>query len=237
LQRARRGVPAVTNAILSALPKSEQEELLRAATRVPLKKQRVLQSPNRRIENIYFVEDGLASVIAVSDGDTQVEVGIVGREGVTGISLLHGVDRSPYNVIVQMEGTALKLPATHVQSILRDSEACRNVFLRFAHVFMVQTSQTAIANARATIPQRLARWLLMAQDRVVSPDLPLTHEFLSVMMGVRRAGVSNALSVLAKRGVVEARRGSILILERDRLESAAGRFYGVTEKEFARLIG
>lgn len=227
----------MTNALLEALPDQAREKLLLAATRVSLKKQAVLEKPNQRIENIYFAEEGLISIIAVNDGETQVEVGIVGREGVTGLAILLGVERSPYNVVVQIEGAGLKVAVSAIREILKTDEEARALFLRFVYLFMLQTSQTAIANARATIPQRLARWLLMAQDRIGSPDLPLTHGFLSVMMGVRRPGVTAAISSLSKRGVIKSRRGSIAILDGDRLREAAGRFYGITESEFGKLIG
>ncbi len=199
-------------------------------------KRHQLQHPNALIPYVYFPLSGLASVVAVNDAETQVEVGIVGCEGMTGISVVHGIDRSPYSVFIQVAGEAIQVPSSLIRTIMNKNADARAILLRYAHLFLVQTSQTAIANAKATLQQRLARWLLMTQDRLDSPDIPLTHEFLAIMIAAHRPSLTQALQGLAERGVVEPRRGSILILSRKHLEEHAGRFYGVSEREHKRLI-
>lgn len=224
------------NLLLDALGDTVQEQIRKESRRMTMPKRHQLQYPNAPIPYVYFPLSGLASVVAVNDTETQVEVGIVGCEGMTGISVVHGVDRSPYSVFIQVAGEAIQVPSALIASILEKNAQARTILLRFAHLFLVQTSQTAIANAKATLQQRLARWLLMTQDRLDSPDIPLTHEFLAIMIAAHRPSLTQALQALAERGVLEPRRGSILILSRKNLEEHAGRFYGVTENEHKRLI-
>jgi len=149
-----------------------------------------MEQPNRRIETVYFMETGIASVVAVQPDDTRVEVGLIGREGMTGIAVVLGGEQSPHSTYIQVAGEGQQIAATKLRKALDASESLHRLLLKFAQVFMVQTAHTAIANARAHIDQRLARWILMAHDRTGDNTLPLTHEFLALMLGVRRAGVS-----------------------------------------------
>lgn len=170
------------NGLLAALSSQEFALLEPHFEQVSLKRQAKLEHANRRIDQIYFIEAGVASVVA-SQGSTTVEIGIIGREGVTGLAVINGNDRSPYVTFMQVPGTARRISADRFREAL-ERPALRRVLGRFAQAFMIQTSQTAVANARATIEERLARWLLMAHDRGDGDELALTHEFLSLMLGV-----------------------------------------------------
>ena len=155
-------------------------ELHLEAVDLPLRK--VLAARNRRVEQVYFIESGLASVVA--NGEQAIEVGIIGREGMTGASVVMGNgDRVPHETYIQMAGHGLRLPAGELRKAVTASTALHHVLLGYVHSFMTQTTQTALANGRSKIEERLARWLLLAHDRVDGDELALTHEFLAVMLG------------------------------------------------------
>jgi CRP-like cAMP-binding protein len=196
-----------------------------------------LEIPDRRIDSVYFMEAGIASVVAVQGKQTRIEVGLIGREGMSSTAVVLGADQSPHSTYMQVAGDGQRLPANELRKAMIASASLRNLLLKFAQVFMVQTAHTAIANARAHIDQRLARWILMAHDRTQNPALPLTHEFLALMLGVRRAGVTEALHSLRGHKLIETHRSHILLLNRKGVEQIAGAFYGVPEKEYRRLLG
>lgn len=185
---------------------------------------------------VYFMEAGIASVVAVQPDDTKVEVGLIGREGMTGTSVVLGDDQSPHSTYMQVAGGGLQI-ATKELRAMAASGTLHQMLLRYGQAFMVQTAHTAIANARANIERRLARWILMAHDRTRVATLPLTHEFLSLMLGVRRPGVTEALQSLKRAKLIDTGRNSILVLNRKGIERLAGNSYGVPEKEYRRLIG
>jgi CRP-like cAMP-binding protein len=147
-----------------------------------------------------------------------------------------GDDRSPHETMVQVSGEAMRLPAADLRHAMDASPTLRNLLLRYSQAFMIQTSHTALANGRAKLEERLARWLLMAHDRIDGDELPLVHEFLAVMLGVRRAGVTVALHILEGQALIGARRGKIIVLDRQGLEEAANGIYGVPEREYERLM-
>jgi CRP-like cAMP-binding protein len=194
-----------------------------------------LEDRNRAIEKVYFPQAGMASVVATS-GQHQVEAGVIGREGMTGIAVLLADDRSANSTFIQVAGTGLCITADALRDALQQSESMRTLFLRFVQAFMTQMSQTALANGRAKLDERLARWLLMAHDRLQGRELPLTHEFLALMLGVRRAGVTTALQALEDRGFISIKRGLIVMEDRDAVLTFAGALYGIPEAEYRRLI-
>jgi len=183
------------------------------------------------------MDAGIASVVAVQAHETQVEVGLVGCEGMTGSAVVLGGDQSPHSTYIQVAGEAQSIKADELRNAMRASESLRTLLLKYVQVFMVQTAHTAIANARAHIDQRLARWILMAHDRTRDKALPLSHEFLALMLGVRRPGVTEALQSLKRQKLIETARNQIVVLNRTGIEKAAGNSYGVPEKEYRRLIG
>jgi CRP-like cAMP-binding protein len=204
---------------------------------MPLDLKKDLERPNRRIETVWFIEAGIASVVAVQSDDTKVEVGLVGNEGMTGTAVVLGGDQSPHSTYIQMGGEGLRIGVEALRKVMIASPTLRNLLLSYVQVFMVQTAHTAVANARAHIDRRLARWILMAHDRTHGEALFLTHEFLGLMLGVRRAGVTEALQTLKRKKLIETGRNHIGVLNRKGLEQAAGNAYGVPEKEYRRLIG
>jgi len=186
-------------------------------------------------EFAYFIEDGVASVIADIDGKMAVELGIIGSEGMVGLSLVYGDRAPPYVTVMQVEGNALRVPADDLIRAMAEDEKTRLVLLRFANAFSIQVATTALANGRNKLEERLARWLLMVGDRA-GTTFAITHEFISVMLGVRRSGVTVAVQVLEGRGLIRASRGSITILNRDGLRAAANGAYGFAEAHYARLL-
>ena len=185
------------------------------AVDLPLRKQ--LAARNKRVQQVYFPESGFASV--VSDGGRPIELGIIGREGMTGLSIVMGNnDPASHETYMQLAGSGQRLAADKLRGAIEASRTLHSVMLNVAHAFMVQTTQTALANGRSKIEERLARWLLMAQDRVDGNELRLTHEFLAIMLGVQRPGVTIALQALERTGLIGHRRGAITILDRDALQ-------------------
>ena len=207
---------------------------LRAA-KMPLL--RDMERPNRQIDAVYFMETGIASVVAVQPDETRIEIGLIGSEGMSGSAVVLGGDQSPHSTYIQVAGEAQRITADELRKAMRASDLLRSQLLKFVQAFMVQTAQTAIANARAHINQRLARWILMAHDRTRENTLPLTHEFLALMLGVRRAGVTEALQSLKRQKLINTGRNQITVLDRKGIEQTAGSSYGVPEKEYRRLFG
>jgi CRP-like cAMP-binding protein len=203
---------------------------------VDLELQQVLSKPDQSLEHAYFVAEGICSIIAVNPGGVRIEAGLIGREGFVGAPLVLSVDTSPYEVMVQADGRALRVTRDALLETIKKSPGLNTLLLRFVHTFTLQTAHTALANGRCTIEQRLARWLLMCHDRVDTNEFVMTHEFLSVMLAVRRSSITDALHGLEGKKTIQSMRGRIRILNRARLEQAAGAAYGVPESEYERLI-
>lgn len=229
--------PLFRNRILTTLAAQDLALLQPHLELVELPLRRVLEQRSRRIESVYLLESGLASVVASGGAQHSIEVGIIGRESMTGQSLVMGVDRSPLEVFVQSPGQAWRIGAQELTAALEQSPSLHRCLLRHAHIFQVQTDFTALANGRYRLDERLARWLLMAQDRLGEQTVDLTHEFLSLMLGVRRPGVTAALNAFELRGIIRGHRGGLTILDREALEEAANGSYGVPEAEYQRLFG
>jgi CRP-like cAMP-binding protein len=184
----------------------------------------------------FFLEDGVASVVADIEGKLAVELGIAGKEGFIGLHLVYGDNIDPYQVFMQVDGSALRAGAAQLKAAIAQSEEVRGVMLRYARAFSIQVASTALANGRAKLDERLARWLLMVSDRA-GATFPITHEFISVMLGVRRPGVTLAVQILEGNGMIRAQRGSITILDRARLIELANGSYGFAEAHYERLLG
>jgi CRP-like cAMP-binding protein len=223
------------NRLLSSLSDEEFGLLAPSLKRVTLPLGTVLERIDASIEHAYFMESGFASVIA--GGNKEVETALIGFEGVTAVSLLMGDDWSINKTFIQAEGTAMRISAQDLEHALGGCPSLHGFLLRYALAFSVQVSQTAVANGRATIEKRLARWLLMAQDRFRSDTFPLTHEFIATMLCVRRSGVTVALHVLEGDGLIKASRKNIAVLDRPGLEKKSDPSYGIAEQEYERLVG
>ena len=225
----------IRNRLLAVLPADAFAALAAALERVPLHLHQTIFAPHEPIAHAYFVEDGLCSFVADTEAG-RIEIGLVGREGLVGIPVVLGTNRGPFVAMVQAEGEALRIPAPTLREALDASSILRGVLGRYVQSFIVQVGYTSYANVELTIETRLARWLLMVRDRVGQDDLLMTHEFLSMMLGVRRPGVTTALHVLEATGSIRTRRGCIRLLDCDKLRELAGDTYGPAEAEYERLL-
>jgi len=225
------------NRVLASLPPDDAARVTQSLRPVHLTLRQCLQAANHPITTVYFPLRGIVSIVAVSTNRRhKAEVGLVGYEGMTGSAIVLGAETSPFNALVQIEGDGLCLAARELIQLLDESTSLRSVLLRYVHVFAAQMAETALANAKGSITHRLARWLLMAHDRTAGDELRLTHEFLSAMLDVRRAGVTIALHDLDSRGLISITRKSIVIKSRAGLEAATDGLYGMAERELARLL-
>lgn len=204
--------------------------------RVHLKKNDTLIAPNEPIKHVYFPENSLASIVAISPEGNRIEAGIFGHEGTSAVPLILGAETTPLQYFIQIADGACRIGAPEFRSALAQSPTLLALFLRYAQSAALQTSHTALSNALHSIDERLARWLLMCHDRMDGDELNLTHDFLSLMLGVRRAGVTTSLHVLEGIRFISASRGRIIIKERAALEDFAADAYGVPEAEYARLM-
>ena len=224
----------VRNGILSAMSDDDFSMLRPHFVRRPVNLYDVLVEPHKPIEHVYFPESGLVSF--VSPTEIEIEVGVVRREGFVGASVILGVDRLPLKAGGQIKGEGNTLSTVVLLEAVEASATLRTLLSRYTHVFMMQMASTAYANAHFTIEQRLARWLLMCCDGADSHELDLTHEFLAMMLCVRRPGVTVATHILEGQGIIRAKRGRITILDRPKLADLAGDCYGLAEAEYERVI-
>jgi CRP-like cAMP-binding protein len=220
---------AISNLILLSLPDKEYNLLRPHLETTELPQHKILQEPGEKIDFAYFLNDGMASIVALSRDGRSVEVGITGKEGMVGMSLTAGMQHEIFRAIMQMAGTGVRVRSEVFQDILPDVPALRSKLGQFGLMHGMQVAQLAACNRLHGIDQRLARWLLMCQDRFDSQLLPLTHDFLAQMLGTGRPSVSLAAGVLEDAGLIENLRGSVKILNRKSLEAIACECYGVIQ--------
>jgi CRP-like cAMP-binding protein len=223
------------NKILSLLSSEDAALLAPHVESVELQREDVLFEAFKPIEYVYFLEGGLSSEVAVNRDGNQIEVGCIGFEGLSAAPVVLGVDSTSHRSFVQVGGAALRVRSSEFRQVMATSPTLTALLLRYVHVFMIQIAATALADGRYKVEQRLARWLLMSQDRL-GERLPLTHDFLSLMLGVRRPSVTDALHVVEGLRLISAERGLIKVKDRRGLEALAGDAYGVPESEYRRLI-
>jgi CRP-like cAMP-binding protein len=225
------------NWILAGLPAAEWRRLEPHLERVEMRIKQVLFDPHQRIEAVYFVERGVASIVGILSDGSAVETATIGPEGMVGVSLLHGVDRVASQAFCQVAGEAYRLRAEVLTSaIRRPDSAMRELLGRYTECLFALVAQSSACNRIHPILQRCARWLLMTQDRVGGDEFSLTQQFLSQMLGVRRASVTEAARVLQQRGLIEYQMGVMRVLDRRGLESTACECYRIVRNEFARLL-
>ncbi len=227
----------VRNRLLAGLTPADYALLAPYFEQLEMDRDYVLVIPNRPIDSVYFIESGMVSVVAEKTDGRSIEVGVYGREGMGATTVLLGSDRTPHHHYMQIGGAGFKLATADFLRMVEQSATLRNLMLRFVHVFMTQTAQSALVNGSSIVEERLARWVLMCHDRLDSLEFPITHDFLSMMLGVRRSSVTDAIHLLEGDGLIKATRGNIQILDHARLERAAAASYGVPEAEYRRLIG
>jgi len=228
---------SIRNTLLNTLPEETLALVLPHLRRVELPGRHTLHAADAPIDAVHFLETGYASTLAVLESGDVAEVGIVGHEGMTGLPLLMEDDRSPLEIIVQSGGIALRMEADAFRRAVDELPALRRPLLRYALALHIQVSVTAACNGRHLLEQRMARWLLMAQDRLGDDEFPMTHEFLSMMLGVRRAGVTVAAGTLQREGLIRYEQGRMRVVDRGGLETVACECHGIVRRSYARLLG
>jgi len=211
--------------------------LAASLTPVTLSLKQVLLDADEPIQAAYFVETGMVSYLAYLEDGEAIEVGIIGSEGMVGMPLILGVDSGPAGAIVQMQGTALRITPAALRQAFGESKALHSGLLRYMQALYTQVSQTAVCNGRHSIEERLARWILMANDRAESDQFPMTHEFMAMMLGVRRSGVTVTAGTLKQAGLIAYANGQMTILDRSSLEATACECYGTVQRHFEQLFG
>ena len=228
---------ACQNLLLAALPAADFALLQPHLELVTLSVGDVLIRAHTPIARVAFVEQGIVSLVSVVENAQQIEAGLVGYEGMVGVPVLLGADQTPNEARVQMLGLAWTMPVGALRDALEQSPHLQRQLLRYVHVLGVQVSTTALANGRFKLEPRLARWLLMCHDRTVGDELPTTHQFLSLMLGVNRTSLTAVVAAFERSGFIETRRGTLIVRDRLALLALAGACYGVPEAEYARLLG
>ena len=225
------------NHLLNALSSEDWARLSPALESVLMPVHRELEISGGEIEYAYFLNEGIASVIAESSNGHQVETGITGREGMTGLGVPLGDHRATQTIVMQISGGGYRIAADRLREALLASRALHESLLTFTRAFMIQIAHTALSNGAGLLEQRLARWLLMLHDRVDGNTLAITHDYIATMLSVRRPGVSVALKVLEEQGLIRVNRGLIAIVDRNGLLEKSAGLYGRTESEYRRLLG
>ena len=225
------------NHLIERLPRKDRERLLALAQEVPLVMGEVLYQPGEPTRHVYFPLDGFISLIAPIDAEPAIEVGMVGREGMLGVQLALGVGKIPLHALVQGPGSAWRIGTSAFRGELASGTARRQVLDHYVYVLMSQLAGAAACLRFHEIRPRLARWLLMSQDRAHADRFHVTQEFLAYMLGVRRVGVTAAAGALHRQGLINYRRGELTVLDRCGLEAAACDCYADDLKVYAELIG
>ena len=227
---------STSNLLLAALPEKERQRLVSEATRMTLAARDVVSQRYQPLDHVYFPLSGMVSLVTTMRDGSTVEMATIGREGMVGVSMMSGGKAtSGADGIIQVGGEALRLPITPFQALLREVRTLPLLVSRFSEALFQLVGQSSACNRLHTTDQRLSRWLLMTQDRLDSAELPLTHEFLAQMLGVRRQSVSEAAEELQGRGLIHYRRGCVSVLNRQLLEDTACECYGVIRDTFDGL--
>jgi len=224
---------AVPNRILGALPRKEYQKLLPILEPVKLAFGEILYEAHGQIRHVYFPSDCFVSMLTTVDAGQAAEVGLIGSEGMIGVPMALGVAVSPFRAVVQGAGTAMRLKTGDFRHSFSKSAALKREVFLFTHLLMIQIAQTAACNRFHVVKQRMARWMLMTRDRVNSNEFRITQEFLALMLGVRRVGVSAAMSALRKRELVVYSRGTITILDHEGLVAVACGCYKTVKDTYA----
>lgn len=223
------------NRILASLPAADIQRLVPHLTPMALKRNQTLHDLGAKVQTIYFPEDAICSIVVNLKNGTTVEVGVIGRDGFIGLPGILGSGHSTNRSFIQLPGSGFSVKASLLRAQFEESKEFRTCLLRGVQGYLIQTAQTAACNRVHELEERLARWLLMCHDRMRRDDLPITHEFLAMMLGTRRSSVTVAAGMLSKAGLIEYSRGKVRIQDRKVLERAACECYSVVYDEYVRL--
>jgi CRP-like cAMP-binding protein len=237
LAASRKAADVHSNRLLGLLPRKDYERLRPHLHRIPLEYRQSLYEANELIEFVYFIETGVGSLVNTMSNGQAAEVGTIGNEGVVGLPILLGDDRAPTSVYVQVPGIGLAMKAGLFEKEMMRSATTRMVMLRYAHAFFNQVAQSAACNHFHSLRQRCCRWMLMTHDRMQADEFLLTQEFLAMMLGVQRTGVTAAAGALQREGLIRYKRGQVTILDRRGLQKGSCECYGRSKAEFDRLLG
>jgi len=227
----------VKNQLLRQMSREDYALLQPALMATDLPKEMILGEPGKPFTHACFPDSGIGSIVALSPEGHRSEVGITGKEGMFGFSLILGVDRTPHEIFMQVAGAGYFIDADALVSACQASQSLQADLLRYAQTYSVQTSFTALSNATHNVEIRLARWLLMSHDRSEGDEVLLTHEFLSLMLAISRPSVTLALHLLEGEHLIRSKRGRVIIRDRAGLEKLASDAYGSAEDEYERLVG
>lgn len=227
--------PQIANQLLAALPKKDYQELRPHLEEIPLVFDELLYRPNVVISDVYFPNSGIVSLLAAVKERSTLEVGLIGNEGMLGLSVFMGVNSSINQAVVQGAGVAMKMKATALRKACSKGGVLPRLLQRYSHSLLTQITQSAVCNQFHSVDARLSRWLLMTHDRIGNDEFQLTQEFLSNMLGVRREGVNRAAGDLQKRGLISYQRGSLKVLDRAGLEAISCTCYETIKNETTQL--
>lgn len=225
------------NRLLAALPAEERARLAPYLETVALDRGQLLVETDRSIEHVYLLHDVITSTIVRQSEGSMIEVGLMGAEGFVGLSLLLGTERSNADVVVQIPGRASRMRAEDFRRHVMDAGgAAYKLLLRYVDAFMAMIAQTAGCNALHKIDERMCRWVLLTHDRVGRDEFPLTHEYLSMMLGVRRSSITNVAHELKEAGAIDYQRGNVRVLDRQRLEAGSCACYRTIKRDMDKLF-
>lgn len=236
MSNAQGTLPPTSNRILNGLSAEEYARLSPHIEPFTLSNGDVLYYPNDPISHVYFPHRGSLSIISTFADGGGVEVGVVGNEGIFGVNVVLGSVTVPLEAVVQQPGDAFRAPSSVIEQEFKAGGQLHDLLLRYTQAFIIQIAQSAACNRAHPIDGRLARWLLMSHDRAVSNELQLTHEFIALMLGTRRAGITEAAGKLQREGAIKYNRGHIQIIDREKLEASTCECYAIVKNEFDRLL-
>lgn len=225
------------NRLLDSLPEAGFERLRQHLSPFEFKYKLSLYQAHEPIEFVYFIETGVASLVNTMKNGDAAEVGTIGNEGMVGLPILFGDTQAPTSVYVQVAGRGLRMRAKVLWDAMQQSPSIRKAMLHYSHAFFNQVAQSAACNTFHVLEQRCCRWLLMTYDRMQSKDFPLTQEFLAMMLGVQRSGVTLAAGALQRAGLIQYTRGNVVILDLAGLRKRSCECYQLSKGEFDRLLG
>jgi CRP-like cAMP-binding protein len=226
------------NSLLRALSPEDYAKVLEHASTVPLRLRQDIVEPGEEMRYAWFPQRGMLSIVNdMNDGKTSIEIGVIGREGIAGLALFHGRKSQPLRILVQVAGEAKRIPADALRELIRHAPTLRDVLHRYTLALLNQAGQQVACNRLHSLEQRCAKWLLTTHDHMDVQELPLTQEFLAIMLGVRRPGVTVAAQSLQDAGLIKYRRGRITITDRGGLEEVACECYGRIREDYEQLLG